>query len=245
MSHAAAILIVEDDPDIADLVELHLTDMGYRVDVVNDGRDGLDRARVGDYVLLILDRMLPGIDGLDICQTLRGEGVPTPILMLTAKSEEMDKVMGLDQGADDYVTKPFSVHELLARVKALIRRRRLDGTDNEGDSRRDIDVGPLHLSPARRTVVLNGTPIDLTAKEFDLLALFARHPGRAFSRQELLDLVWGYQYAGYSHTVNSHINRLRGKIEPEPDQPHFIRTVWGVGYRFAERSELESKDPAP
>ena len=239
MSLQAAILIVEDDPDIADLLELHLSDLGYRVDVVADGREGLDRARVGDYALILLDRMLPSMDGLDVCRMLRTDGIPTPILMLTAKSEEMDKVIGLDQGADDYVTKPFSVHELLARVKALIRRRRLDGTESEGDARRDIEVGPLHISPSKRTVVLSGAAVELTAKEFDLLALFARHPGRAFSRQELLDLVWGYQYAGYSHTVNSHINRLRGKIEPEPEDPQFIRTVWGVGYRFAEREELE------
>lgn len=242
MAHAAAILIIEDDPDIADLVEIHLSDLGYRVDTVGDGRAGLDRARVGDYVLIILDRMLPSMDGLDVCSTLRREGIPTPILMLTAKSEEMDKVLGLDMGADDYVTKPFSIHELLARVKALIRRRRLDGTDNEGDARRDIDIGPLAISPAKRTVELNNEPVDLTAKEFDLLTLFARHPGRAFSRQELLDLVWGYQYAGYSHTVNSHINRLRSKIEPEPEHPRFIRTVWGVGYRFAEEAELEADE---
>ena len=242
MAHAAAILIIEDDPDIADLVEIHLSDLGYRVDTVGDGRAGLDRARVGDYALIILDRMLPSMDGLKVCSTLRREGIPTPILMLTAKTEEMDKVLGLDMGADDYVTKPFSIHELLARVKALIRRRRLDGTENEGDARRDIDVGPLAISPAKRTVELNNEPVDLTAKEFDLLALFARHPGRAFSRQELLDLVWGYQYAGYSHTVNSHINRLRSKIEPEPEHPRFIRTVWGVGYRFAEEAELEADE---
>ena len=242
MAHAAAILIVEDDPDIADLVEIHLSDLGYRVDTAGDGQEGLDRARVGDYALIILDRMLPSMDGLDVCLALRREGIPTPILMLTAKSEEMDKVLGLDVGADDYVTKPFSVHELLARVKALIRRRRLDGTDNEGDARRDIAVGPLAISPAKRTVELHHEPIELTAKEFDLLALFARHPGRAFSRQELLDLVWGYQYAGYSHTVNSHINRLRGKIEPEPEHPTFIRTVWGVGYRFAEEEELAADE---
>ncbi len=242
MAHAAAILIVEDDPDIAGLLELHLSDLGYRVDSEGDGREGLERARVGDYALIILDRMLPSMDGLDICSALRNEGIPTPILMLTAKSEDMDKVLGLDRGADDYVTKPFSVHELLARVKALIRRRRLDGTDNEGDARRDIEVGPLAISPTKRTVALSDKPIELTAKEFDLLTLFARHPGRAFSRQELLDLVWGYQYAGYSHTVNSHINRLRGKIEPEPEHPTFIRTVWGVGYRFAEEEELAAEE---
>lgn len=239
MSQTAAILIVEDDPDIADLLELHLSDLGYRVDTEMDGSNGLERARVGDYALIVLDRMLPAVDGLELCRMLRADGNPTPILMLTAKSEEMDKIEGLDTGADDYVTKPFSVYELIARVKALIRRRRLDGTKNEGDARRDITVGRLEMSPIKRSVMLNDAPIDLTAKEFDLLSLFARHPGRAFSRQELLDLVWGYQYAGYSHTVNSHINRLRAKIEPNPEEPTFIRTVWGVGYRFAETHELE------
>ncbi len=238
MPHAVAILIVEDDPDIAKLVEIHLSDLGYRVDTVEDGREGLQRARVGDYALIILDRMLPTMDGMDVCRTLRMDGIPTPILMFSAKGEEMDKVVGLDMGADDYVSKPFSIHELLARANALIRRRRLDGTDSEGDSRRNIDIGPLAISPEKRLVELDNQVVDLTAKEFDLLALFARHPGRAFSRQELLDLVWGYQYAGYSHTVNSHINRLRGKIEPDPENPRFIRTVWGVGYRFAEEHEL-------
>jgi DNA-binding response OmpR family regulator len=240
MAAAASILVVEDDPALQDLLDLHLGDLGYRVDLVGDGRAGLERARVGDYALIILDRMLPGMEGLEVCRALRAEGVPTPVLLLTARGEEQDKVLGLDGGADDYVTKPFSIRELLARVGALIRRRRLDGTEHEGDARRDVTVGPLALSPQKRTVTLDGEPVDLTAKEFDLLALFARHPGRAFSRQELLDLVWGYQYAGYSHTVNSHINRLRGKIEPDPAHPRFIRTVWGVGYRFAEREELEA-----
>ncbi|MDX1419625.1 MAG: response regulator transcription factor [Rubricoccaceae bacterium] len=242
MASAASILVVEDDPDLQDLLELHLGDLGYRVDLVGDGREGLDRARVGDYALVILDRMLPGLEGLEVCRRLRDEGIPTPVLMLTARGEEADKVAGLDGGADDYVTKPFAIRELLARVGALIRRRRLDGTEHEGDARRDVVVGPLALSPQKRTVTLDGAPVELTAKEFDLLALFARHPGRAFTRQELLDLVWGYQYAGYSHTVNSHINRLRGKIEPDPAEPRFIQTVWGVGYRFAEREELEAEE---
>ena len=238
MASTASILVVEDDPDLQDLLGLHLGDLGYRVDLVGDGREALERARVGDYALVILDRMLPGMEGLEVCRRLRAAGVPTPVLLLTARGEEADKVAGLDGGADDYVTKPFAIRELLARVGALIRRRRLDRTESEGDARRDLALGPLFLSPTRRAVTLDGAPVELTAKEFDLLALFARHPGRAFSRQELLDLVWGYQYAGYSHTVNSHINRLRGKIERDPAHPRFIRTVWGVGYRFAERDEL-------
>ena len=239
MANAVSILVVEDDPDLQMLLDLHLGDLGYRVDLVGDGREGLERARVGDYALVILDRMLPGMEGLEVCRALRAEGVPTPVLMLTARSEESDKVVGLDGGADDYVTKPFSIRELLARVGALIRRRRLDGTEQEGDARRDLTIGPFALSPQKRTALLDGVPVELTAKEFDLLTLFARHPGRAFSRQELLDLVWGYQYAGYSHTVNSHINRLRAKIEPDPAHPRFIQTGWGIGYRFAERGELE------
>jgi DNA-binding response OmpR family regulator len=237
---ATAILVIEDDPDLQDLLALHMGDFGYRVDVVGDGREGLERARLGDYALVILDRMLPGMEGVEVCRRLRAEGILTPVLMLTARGEETDKVLGLDTGADDYVTKPFTLRELLARVGALIRRRRLDGTE-QGDARHDVAAGPLVLSPQKRTVTLNGAPVELTAKEFDLLALFARHPGRAFSRQELLDLVWGYQYAGYSHTVNSHINRLRAKIERDPAQPRFIRTVWGVGYRFAERDELDGE----
>jgi DNA-binding response OmpR family regulator len=237
---STAILVVEDDPDLQDLLDLHLGDFGYRVDVVGDGREGIERARLGDYALVILDRMLPGMEGVEVCRRLRAEGVLTPVLMLTARGEEADKVLGLDTGADDYVTKPFAIRELLARVGALIRRRRLDGTEH-GDARHDIAVGPVVLAPQKRTVTLHGAPVELTAKEFDLLALFARHPGRAFSRQELLDLVWGYQYAGYSHTVNSHINRLRSKIEPDPAHPRFIRTVWGVGYRFAERDELDGE----
>ena len=239
-SAATAILVVEDDPALQDLLELHLGDLGYRVDVVGDGRQGLERARIGDYALVILDRMLPGMEGLAVCRALRAEGDTTPVLLLTARGEEGDKVGGLEGGADDYVTKPFSIRELLARVGALIRRRRLDHAEAEGDARRDLAFGPLVLSPQKRAATLDGTPVELTAKEFDLLALFARNPGRAFSRQELLDLVWGYQYAGYSHTVNSHINRLRGKIEPDPANPRFIRTVWGVGYRFAERGELDA-----
>jgi DNA-binding response OmpR family regulator len=179
--------------------------------------------------------MLPGMSGTEVCRQLRERERATPILMLTAKSEERDKVLGLDLGADDYVTKPFSIRELLARVRALLRRVELDQPE---EAPAEIAFGDLVIEPAKRKVRVAGEPVELTAKEFDLLNLFAQHPGRAFSRQELLDKVWGYQYAGYSHTVNSHINRLRSKIEPDPSAPRYVQTVWGVGYRFAEEEDL-------
>jgi DNA-binding response OmpR family regulator len=235
------VLIIEDDREIADLVALHLRDLGLAPELASDGRTGLAKALAGDWSLVVLDLMLPQLDGLAICRRLR-EGNPlTPILMLTARSEEEDRILGLELGADEYVTKPFSVRELTARAKALLRRVRagrqaLAGGPAEGR----LELGGLALDLAKRRVTLEGRPVELTAKEFDLLALFARNPGRPYSRPELLAQVWGYQYEGYEHTVNSHINRLRGKIERDPGRPRFLRTVWGVGYRFAEPAELES-----
>lgn len=236
------ILLVEDDADIADLLELHLTDEDYRVDAIDDGDEGLDRALQCTYDLIILDIMLPGTDGFDICRRLRQEKCHTPVLMVTAKTEEVDKVLGLELGADDYITKPFSIREVLARVKAIFRRVEVDrGTQHQnGDA--PIEIDDLVIEPAKRKVTLDGESVDLTSKEFELLVLFARHPGRAYSRQELLDEVWGYQHDGYSHTVNTHINRLRNKIEPDPSSPQYVKTVWGVGYRFAEREELAKSD---
>jgi len=237
------ILLVEDDADIADLLELHLTDEGYRVDVVDDGDEGLDRALTCDYDLIVLDVMLPGTDGFDICRRLRQEKCPTPILMVTAKTEEVDKVLGLELGADDYITKPFSIREVLARVKAMFRRVEVDQEGPpQDDEEAPIEYDGLVIEPTKRKVTIEGGSVDLTSKEYELLLLFARNPGRAYSRQELLDEVWGYQYSGYSHTVNTHINRLRNKIESEPSSPRFVKTVWGVGYRFAEREELEASD---
>ena len=235
MGRKPAILLVEDEPDIADLLSLHLGDLGYRVDAVADGALALQKALSEAYALIILDLMLPGMSGLEVCKQLRASQRATPILMLTAKSEEVDKVLGLETGADDYVTKPFSIRELIARVRALLRRVELDQPEEEVG---EVVCGDLLIEPAKRKVRVAGEPVELTAKEFDLLSLFAQHPGRAFSRQELLDKVWGYQYAGYSHTVNSHINRLRSKIEPDPTNPRYVQTVWGVGYRFAEAEEL-------
>ena len=232
------ILLVEDDDDIADLLELHLSDEGHRVEVVDDGDAGLERALSGEHDLIILDIMLPGTDGFDICRRLRQDKCPTPILMVTAKTEEVDKVLGLELGADDYITKPFSIREVLARVKALFRRVEVDQETQSDAAEAPIELGALVVEPEKRKVEVGGETVDLTSKEFELLLLFAQNPGRAFSRDELLDEVWGYQYSGYSHTVNTHINRLRNKIEPDPSEPRYVKTVWGVGYRFAESEEL-------
>ncbi len=227
------ILIVEDDLDISHLLEIHLRDCAFEVDVARDGVDGLERARRGDYAMIVLDLMLPGIDGLEICRRLRERNSGVPILMLTAKSTELDRVLGLELGADDYLTKPFSILELQARVKAILRRVERATRSTAIDSER-IEIDRLAIDVAGRGVSLAGASIDLTAKEFDLLLHFARHPGRVFSRAQLLDQVWGYSHNGYEHTVNSHINRLRKKIEPDPAQSRYIETVWGVGYRFRD-----------
>ncbi len=234
----AAILIVEDDPDLAGLLQIHLTDLGYRIEIAGDGRTGLQRALSGDFSLIILDIMLPVVDGFEVCKRIRSENRALPILMLTSKAEELDKVLGLELGADDYMTKPFSIRELMARVKAIFRRIEVVKTEKVDDRLQLLEYGDLVVDLDKRKVLLRNQPLELTAKEFDLLVLFAENPGKAYSRQELLDLVWGYQYSGYSHTVNSHINRLRNKIEIDPAAPRYIKTVWGHGYRFAEPEEL-------
>ncbi|HEX8385511.1 MAG TPA: response regulator transcription factor [Rubricoccaceae bacterium] len=242
MSTTPAILLVEDDPDLAALLRLHLEDLGFRCDHSADGADGLARALAGPYALVVLDGMLPSLDGVEVCKRLRAAGSATPVLMLTARGEEVDKVLGLELGADDYVTKPFAVRELLARVKALLRRVELDRHDaDRGGETEPFTVGALRIEPEKRRALLGDEPVELTAKEFELLALFARHPGRVFPRMELLERVWGYTHEGYTHTVNSHINRLRAKIEPDPARPLYVRTVWGVGYRFAEPDELAAE----
>ncbi|MGB5339869.1 MAG: response regulator transcription factor [Gammaproteobacteria bacterium] len=228
------ILVVEDNPDIARLVELHLQDLSYTVDLAADGRSGLARARSGAYDLAILDLMLPGLDGLEVCRQLRAADDLTPILMLTAKSTELDRVLGLELGADDYLTKPFSIMELLARVKAILRRTEQSRQAQTNTQPQCIEINDLGIDPARRKVSVAGRPVELTAREFDLLFFFASNPGRVFSREHLLNQVWGYGHTGYEHTVNSHINRLRKKIEQDPAQARYILTVWGVGYKFTE-----------
>jgi DNA-binding response OmpR family regulator len=232
------ILVAEDEVEIADLVRLHLVDLGYTVSVEHSGPRALERAEGEPVDLVILDIGLPGLDGLEICRRLRSRDRYVPILMLTARSSEVDRVVGLEMGADDYLTKPFSVRELMARVKALLRR--VEGIGRDDRLEGAIRAGGLTVDPVRREAKLDDQTVDLTAKEFDLLYHFASNPERVFTRSQLLDSVWGYAHGGYEHTVNTHINRLRSKIEPDPSDPRFILTVWGVGYRFPSISELES-----
>lgn len=229
------VLLIEDSHDIADLVTLHLGDMGCKVDWSRDGQSGFRKAKEGGYALIILDLMLPGMQGRDICRRLRTEGDFTPILMLTAKSSEQDRVAGLELGADDYLTKPFGMAELCARVKAILRR--LDRAAWSDGLQEKIRAGNMVITPEARSVTIGEREVELTAKEFDLLVHFATHPGRVYSRAQLLDQIWGHGHAGYEHTVNSHINRLRAKIEEDPAKPTFVLTVWGVGYKFNESLE--------
>ena len=229
------VLLVEDDRDIAALVKLHLQDIHCRAEIAGCGQEALTRYAHQRYDLVILDLMLPDLDGLTLCQRLRNGGDYVPILMLTAKSSELDRVLGLELGADDYLVKPFSFPELLARVKALLRRAEALGRHGEAKASDErIIRGELAIETDKRRVTLADRELSLTAKEFDLLLYFARHPGRVFSRGQLLDQVWGYGHDGYEHTVNSHINRLRAKLEPNPAEPRYLLTVWGVGYKFAE-----------
>lgn len=227
------ILIVEDNKDLAEVLKMHLMDLSYSVDLAMDGVSGLDMAQSGSYDLIILDLMLPGKGGIDICKELRKSKFYTLILMLTAKSTEVDRILGLEIGADDYVTKPYQLGELLARIKALFRR--VDALKNVPDETpQDVSAGNLKINPVSRSVVRRGDQVELTAKEFDLLYFLASNPGKVYNRSQLLNSIWGYNHIGYEHTVNSHMNRLRAKIEQDPSQPEYILTVWGVGYKFRE-----------
>lgn len=231
------ILLVEDEQDISELVALHLRDLCDEVVVASDGHEGMSLATTENWALVILDLRLPGPSGLEICRAIRRDRAYQPILMLTSMSSELDRVLGLETGADDYLTKPFSVLELVARVRAIFRR--IDSMQQKpaaSESSATVSAGNIIIDPARREVTLGGRAVDLTAREFDLLDYFARHPGRVFRRSDLLDKVWGYGHEGYEHTVNSHINRLRAKIEDNPAKPQIIVTVWGVGYKFAVES---------
>ena len=230
------ILVIEDDLDMAGILEGQLKDAGYTVTVTNNGADGLKLAAKMEHDLIVLDLMLPEMDGLEICRQVRALPGYTPILMLTALSSEIDKVVGLEMGADDYMTKPFSLRELIARVKTILRREdsmRADAMEEP----ETLTRGDLVIDLGKRLVMRSGSPIALTGKEFDLLVHFARKPGRVYSRQQLLDQVWGYGFEGYAYTVNTHINKLRSKLEPDRDEPRYIQTVWGVGYRFADDLE--------
>ena len=231
---SARILVAEDQTDIRDLLVMNLRGAGYEVDAVADGAQALARQIERPAELLVLDLMMPLMDGLEVCKALRARGSATPILMLTAKSTELDRVLGLELGADDYLTKPFSLAELLARVKALLRRATLLAgaqTLGRGTAMRN---GELEIVPARRQVLYRGVQVDLTAREFELLLHFASHPGHVFTRAQLLNAVWGYTHDGYEHTVTSHINRLRTKLEDDPLRPVLILTVRGAGYKMRD-----------
>jgi len=230
MTSVRRVLIVEDDRQLANLVAMQLHDNGFETEQAHDGRIGLKRALSGDFGLIVLDWMLPGRNGMEICQRVRASSHYTPILMLTAKSTELDRITGLESGADDYLTKPFSVLELNARVKAIFRRAEaLIESQPVGD---DLVIKQLRLKPQAHEAWLGERQLELTSREFDLLHHFVRSPGRVFSREQLLNEVWGYAHNGYDHTVNSHINRLRAKLEIDPRHPEYILTVWGAGYKL-------------
>ena len=242
------VLIIEDDVDISNLIKLQLVELNCHADMSHDGVQGLKLFKTNQYDMLILDIMLPGMNGLDICKAVRNMESYVPILMLTAKSTELDRVLGLELGADDYLTKPFSLLELSARIKALFRRvdamqagnlKHVNSPEeqktNKKSEQQNIIIGDIEINLLSRSIMVLKKEIKLTAKEFDLLVFFAQHPGQVFTRTQLLDKVWGYGHDGYEHTVNSHINRLRAKVENNPAQPDYILTAWGVGYQFTKK----------
>lgn len=231
------ILLVEDEAELGAVVARHLEAEGGSVLVVGSGERGIEVLQADRFDLVLLDIMLPGMDGLEVCRWMRSRRILTPVIMLTARSSEIDKVLGLETGADDYLTKPFSLKELAARVRAMLRRT------NPAEFALGLDNGVLCIGdwlvvdPASRETCVGGQPVDLTQKEFDLLLHFMRNPNRVFSRDQLLDTIWGYSHEAYQHAVNCHINRLRAKIERDPGKPELITTVWGVGYKFVLPSQ--------
>lgn len=229
------VLIIEDDAEIVHLLEIHLKDLQCEVHSSLRGDDGLTKAVQLVPDLIILDIMLPGMDGIAVCQKIRANNIKSPIIMLTAKAEEIDKVLGLEVGADDYLTKPFSVREFIARVKAIFRREEMATTTKEELTDKNASqFGDLSIDIDMRKVMVNGNKVELSPKEFELLVLLSSNAGKSYDRAKLLNLIWGYEFKGYEHTVNSHINRLRAKIEPDMSHPTYILTTWGVGYKFNE-----------
>ncbi len=228
------LLVVEDDPDITELLGLHLADLPAELSFARDGRQGLGLAMSrGPWDAMVLDLGLPGLNGLDLCREIRAQAGDVPILMLTARAAESDRVRGLELGADDYVTKPFSVLELVARLRALMRRSAMGRAGSVAASAvAPVAAGGLRMDRQQRRAWLHGDELPLTPREFDLLWHFASHPGIVFTRDALLDSVWGHGHDGYDHTVNTHINRLRNKLGDSRRSGRFIHTVWGVGYRF-------------
>lgn len=232
-ANSRRVLVVEDERDIARLLALHLEDLGCEVETSYDGRTGLARALDGTaWSLLVLDLRLPGLDGLEICRRVRSSTTYTPILMLTARASELDRVLGLETGADDYLAKPFSVVEFAARVKAILRRVEQLARRSPVQLR-SLRAADLEIDIDQRIARREGQALELTAKEFDLLAHLMQNPARVFTRAQLLDQVWGTTHDTFEHTVNSHINRLRAKLERDPTRPRYIVTVWGAGYRFS------------
>ncbi|MCU0493569.1 MAG: response regulator transcription factor [Chloroflexaceae bacterium] len=226
------ILIVDDEPTIVEVVQLYLSREGFDVVTAADGQAALAAVAQRRPDLLILDLMLPHVDGLEVCRRVRAEGA-LPIIMLTARDEEIDRILGLELGADDYITKPFSPRELVARVKAVLRRSQATQASATKDgSQPAVIAGPLRIEPAAHAATLAGQALALTAREFELLLFLARHPGQVFTREQLLDQVWGYTFASDASTVTVHVRRLREKIENDPTEPRFLLTVWGVGYKF-------------
>lgn len=226
------VLIIEDDKAIVELLEIHIKDLDCDVIKAYDGEEGLKLALNNKPDLIILDVSMPKMDGFQVCQKVRAEQ-NTPIIMLTAKSEEIDRVLGLEIGADDYLTKPFSVRELIARIKAIFRRTKMN--NEVGDQVNGIlKFEGLTIDIEKRKILQGDVKVELSPKEFELLVLMASKPGKSYTRTELLNLIWGYDFDGYEHTVNSHINRLRAKIEVDMANPTFIITSWGVGYKFNE-----------
>ncbi len=229
------VLLVEDDLEIVRLLEIHLKDLGCEVARAHSGLQGLHKAVNQNPDLIILDVMLPEMDGIEVCQKIRANNINSPIMMLTARSEEIDKVLGLEVGADDYLTKPFSVREFIARVKAIFRRQKMDDSlPKKENNPKQMRFDVLSIDIEMRKVLLDGDKVELSPKEFELLVLLSSNPGKSYDRTQLLNMIWGYDFQGYEHTVNSHINRLRSKIELDMGNPKFILTTWGVGYKFNE-----------
>ena len=242
------ILIIEDEIDIAKLIKVHLSELDLHCDICTQGEAALEQALSQDYQLILLDVMLPGISGLDICRQVRQEKPLQSIIMLTSKTSEIDRVLGLELGADDYMTKPFSIRELQARVRSQLRRvhainaknadqnnDNIKGKSAQQESNQQeqgVSIGQLHIDHRYHQVTYKNKAINLTATEFELIDFFCQHPDQVFSRAQLLDGVWGYHHNGYEHTVNSHINRLRSKLEENCNEPQIIQTVWGVGYKL-------------
>lgn len=224
------VLVVDDERLIVKGIKFSLEQEGWEVDAAYDGEEALNLVKNGKYDVMVLDVMLPKYDGLEVCQLVR-EFSNIPIIMLTAKGEDMDKIMGLEYGADDYVTKPFNILELKARIKAILRRA---AHVEKEPNKKIIEVGDLKLEVNSRRVFLKNTEINLTVKEFDMMELFTTHPGKVYSRDQLLDTIWGRDYPGDVRTVDVHVRRLREKIEPNPGQPEYIHTKWGVGYYFKD-----------